>query len=275
MLTINLVEGNVLFTAQTGPGAFYAVIPHGVMVWAFGLAFGYSILAMVIGFLKFKLLTEDDGSVIAGTRSATDDAASMRYMDGGGAGCTYPGEVPSRARRWFHHMTAYGFLLCFAATSVATIHHYVFSWIAPYSWWSLPVILGTVGGIGLIIGPGGLLAMNLHTYLKSRGEGVDGPNDPSRIELDAGFALLLLLTSITGMALLIWRDSAAMGMLLAVHLGIVLALFVTLPYGKMVHGVYRFAALARYARESAAGGIDGDDSGDDSGEAGGSNAPGI
>jgi len=30
------------------------------------------------------------------------------------------------------------------------------------------------------------------------------------------------------------------------HLGAVMALFVTLPYGKFVHALYRFAALVRY-----------------------------
>jgi citrate/tricarballylate utilization protein len=34
-----------------------------------------------------------------------------------------------------------------------------------------------------------------------------------------------------------------------VHLGSVLALFVTLPYGKFVHGLYRLAALVKYRRE--------------------------
>ena len=28
---------------------------------------------------------------------------------------------------------------------------------APYPWYDLPVVLGTLGGIGLIIGPAGLL----------------------------------------------------------------------------------------------------------------------
>jgi citrate/tricarballylate utilization protein len=61
------------------------------------------------------------------------------------------------------------------------------------------------------------------------------------------FILMLLLTSVTGMALLALRATPAMGTLLALHLGVVLALFITLPYGKFVHGLYRFAALARYA----------------------------
>ena len=38
-----------------------------------------------------------------------------------------------------------------------------------------------------------------------------------------------------------------MGALLVVHLGAVLALFLTLPYGKFVHGIYRAAALMKYA----------------------------
>jgi citrate/tricarballylate utilization protein len=40
-----------------------------------------------------------------------------------------------------------------------------------------------------------------------------------------------------------------MGPLLALHLGVVFALFITMPYGKFVHGLYRFVALVRYARE--------------------------
>jgi citrate/tricarballylate utilization protein len=40
-----------------------------------------------------------------------------------------------------------------------------------------------------------------------------------------------------------------MGTLLFLHFGFVMALFVTLPYGKFVHGLYRTVALIQYARE--------------------------
>jgi citrate/tricarballylate utilization protein len=40
-----------------------------------------------------------------------------------------------------------------------------------------------------------------------------------------------------------------MGMLLAIHLGFVMGLFLSLPYGKFVHGLYRFLALVKYAGE--------------------------
>jgi len=64
--------------------------------------------------------------------------------------------------------------------------------------------------------------------------------------MDTGFLMLLFLTSLTGLLLLALRETRAMGPLLALHLGAVMALFVTLPYGKFVHALYRLAALVRF-----------------------------
>ena len=44
-----------------------------------------------------------------------------------------------------------------------------------------------------------------------------------------------------------------MGTLLALHLGAVLSLFLTLPSGKFAHGLYRYGALLLHARERRAG----------------------
>jgi citrate/tricarballylate utilization protein len=67
--------------------------------------------------------------------------------------------------------------------------------------------------------------------------------------MDVAFILMLLLTSLTGLLLLVLRATPAMGVLLAVHLGVVFALFVTMPYGKFMHGPYRLLALLRHAEE--------------------------
>ena len=71
--------------------------------------------------------------------------------------------------------------------------------------------------------------------------------------MDVSFLALLFLTSLTGLLLLVLRETAAMGVLLRIHLGIVLGLFLTLPYGKFVHGIYRSAALVRSVLETARG----------------------
>jgi citrate/tricarballylate utilization protein len=40
-----------------------------------------------------------------------------------------------------------------------------------------------------------------------------------------------------------------MAWLLAVHLGVVMALFLTLPYGKFAHGIFRCAGLLKWSIE--------------------------
>jgi len=104
-----------------------------------------------------------------------------------------------------------------------------------------PVALGASGGFGLIVGPLGLL------WLKARRD--PALASPPQTGMDVAFAVLLLLTSFTGLLLLALRNTAAMGTLLAMHLGTVMALFLTLPYGKFVHAVYRYAALVRHHLE--------------------------
>jgi citrate/tricarballylate utilization protein len=67
--------------------------------------------------------------------------------------------------------------------------------------------------------------------------------------MDYGFIALLSLTSLTGLLLWWLRGTDALALMLALHLGVVMALFATLPYGKFAHGVFRSAALLRYAVE--------------------------
>lgn len=59
----------------------------------------------------------------------------------------------------------------------------------------------------------------------------------------------MFLTSATGLGLWALRGHAQMPLALAIHLGCVMALFATLPYNKFAHGVYRTAALLRFAVE--------------------------
>jgi citrate/tricarballylate utilization protein len=205
-----------------------------------------AVFALGMGAARFWRGVRPETVAGAQTQGAAAEAAhaalSLKYLDGGhGDGCNDEDDRYTLRRRRFHHLTFYGFMLCFAATSVATLYHYVFGWIAPYPLTSLPVILGTVGGIGLLVGPAGLLWLNMRRD-PSHGDTAQRP-------MDRGFIALLFLTSATGLALLVWRDTGAMAFWLAVHLGVVMALFLTLPYGKFAHAVYRCAALLKFAIE--------------------------
>jgi citrate/tricarballylate utilization protein len=222
-------------------GAFYAVLPHEVMAGLFGAVFGFVVLSLAMSWAAFWPESGEEPLAFVQPvtfSAATSDAARLKYLDGGGEGCTWPTEKPSFARRHAHHLTFHGFVLCFASTVVATIYHYVFGWKAPYPLYSLPVLLGIAGGLGLVIGPVALLV------LRARRD----PDlaDPSQDGMDRAFILLLLLVGATGLALLVLRETRGMGVALAIHLGSVLAFFLAMPYGKFVHGLYRFAALVRF-----------------------------
>jgi citrate/tricarballylate utilization protein len=240
-------DPSVLLGIHTGPGAFYQLMPHDAMALLFGAVFVYAILAIMMGMVAFwRDIGAPPGAATPGSLwQAVKDAGRLRYLDGGEAGCMNEDDAPTDPRKRYHHATFYGFLLCFAATVVGTLYHYLLGREAPYPWYDLPVVLGTLGGIGLTIGPLGLLMAKQKRDPDLR--------DDRGVGMDVAFIVMLLFAGITGLALLVLRDTAAMGPLLALHLGIVFALFLTLPYGKFVHGIYRFLALVRYASEIRSG----------------------
>jgi citrate/tricarballylate utilization protein len=239
-----LNDRQVLLGIHTGPGAFYALMPHNAMAVLFSATLLYAVIVLVMGVRAFWRDIGEPIRMLAEPGSlwqAMKDAGRLRYLDGGGVGCFNDDERPSDRRRIYHHLTFYGFLLCFAATAVATLYHYLIAREAPYPWWDLPVVLGTLGGVGLLIGPAGLLL--------ERSNRDSALVDEKRTGMDVAFIAMLFLTAVTGMALLLWRATPAMGPLMALHLGVVFALFITMPYGKFVHGIYRYVALVRYAKE--------------------------
>lgn len=223
-------------------GNFYAIFPHDTLALMFGTVFAFVTLALALGVRRFWRDISPGDYMPGAAAEATGDVLRLKYLDGGhGQGCNNESDRFSLLRRKFHHLTFYGFMLCFAATSVATLYHYLLDLHAPYPMLSLPVVLGVLGGVGLVVGPAGLLWLNLRRH-PLHGDAAQKP-------MDRAFIALLMLTSLSGLGLLAFRDSGAMGLWLAVHLGVVMALFLTLPYGKFAHGVYRSAALLKWSNE--------------------------
>ena len=239
-LALGLLAGGDAFLAPHSDeqGAFYQVMPHTAMVGLFGALASFAAAALLVGLRRcWRDFGCGAGAVTdrAALRQALRDVVTLRHLaDGDPDGHAF--------RRWWHHCTFYGFLLCFAATTVAAFYHNVMGWPAPYPLSSVPVVLGSLGGAGLLVGPAGLLWMKLRRPPERR--------DRAQLGMDLVLLALLFETSLTGFLLLAARESAAMGPLLGVHLGAVAGLFLLLPYGKFVHGLYRFCALFRCALEA-------------------------
>jgi citrate/tricarballylate utilization protein len=255
-VALALATGLALFlllaAARTGSlgavppgGNFYAVFPHNLLVSLFAPVFVFVVLALTLGVRRFwrdvsppREANQPPGAL----PEAVGNALSLRYLDGGhGEGCHNEDDRWTHARRRAHHLTFYGFLLCFASTSVATLYHYAFGWVAPYDLPSVPKLLGAVGGVLLLLGTAQLLRLRM---VRNPAQG-----DASQKPMELGFIALLLLASFTGLGLWLARGQTGQTVWLAVHLGVVMALFVTLPYGKFAHGVFRSAALLKYQIE--------------------------
>ncbi|KAG0941760.1 hypothetical protein G6F31_014971 [Rhizopus arrhizus] len=106
----------------------------------FMLAQREALLALGVGVTRFWRNVSPGAASGAAVAEAAHDALRLRYLDGGhGKGCNNADDAFTLWRRRFHHFTVYGFMLCFAATCVATLYHYLLGQQAPYPFWSAPV----------------------------------------------------------------------------------------------------------------------------------------
>ncbi len=241
-LVLAAMTNGTLWPAPATGGDFYAIFPHNLMVALFAPVFVFALLALGLGVRRFWRDVSPGDPGVPALAEAGRDILGLKYLDGGhGEGCNNADDAFTLARRRFHHLTFYGFLLCFAATATGTVYHYVFGWTAPYPLASLPKLFGVTGGIALAVGTAGLWRLNLARH-PLHGDAAQRP-------MDRSFIALLFLAAVSGLALWLLRETGALVLLLALHLGVVMALFATLAYGKFAHGVYRGAALLKWAIE--------------------------
>jgi citrate/tricarballylate utilization protein len=235
---------NRVFALHRGPGAFYQVIPYPAMlVPALALGF-YGAAVWVAGGARFWIDTgrqlRKQGCFRA-LAHAAGDVLKLRWLKGGGPGCYYPGARTSPFRRVYHSLVFYGFLSALVSTTLAAIYQDLLHRLPPYSLTSAPVIFGTIGGIGMMVGVAGLISMKLKSD--------QTPAGARALSSDYLFLVILGLTSLSGMLTLASRTTRAMGFILTIHLGLIAALFITMPYGKFVHSVYRSLAIIRHRIE--------------------------
>ncbi len=246
LVTVGAANGT-LIEEHRGEGAFYEVVPHDTIVGLYLAGAAFAVVAMVLSIRNYWRAIGAERPALADLRRAGRSANTLEYLDGGGPGCMNEDDTPDDNRRFFHHLTYYGFALCLAATTLAAVLEGAFDSVAPYPLWHPVVVLGTVGGLGLLVGPAGLLA--------AKRRRADGLVDPEARSMELTFLAMLAALSLTGLATLVLRATAVMPLVLVVHLAVVFAFFVTAPYTKLVHGAYRYAALVNDAGERRRAGL--------------------
>jgi citrate/tricarballylate utilization protein len=238
------LAGQGLIRVHPGPGAFYAVVPYVLVVVPALVATAFVVAVLVAGMARFWRAAGGTARQLLDGRLwlvAGREALTLRWLGGGGGGCYYPDpERPSEVRRALHAVVVGGLLLAFAATVAAAVLQDVLGRLPPYPVLSPPVVLGAAGGVATIAGCTALLVLK--------------PGTERARSLDVAFLVALDAAAITGMLTLGLRATPALGPALVLHLGSLVALYVTAPYGKLVHAVYRFAALLRDAGERGAAG---------------------
>ena len=246
VLGLLFIPSKILFATHVGAGAFYEVVPYAAMVAGGLILFFYGIAVWLNGGSRFWRETtsalQEKGSWKA-LAAAVGAVLGLRYLKGGGPGCFYPDERPSSVRRVYHSLTFWGLLSDFVSTTLAFIYQDIFHVLPPYSLTSAPVIFGAIGGVALILGTGGLIFFKLQSDR--------APAEAAATGMDYVFLVTLGVTALTGMLTLILRETAAMGSILVLHLASVAALFLSAPYGKFVHAVYRTLAVIRYEIEQS------------------------
>jgi citrate/tricarballylate utilization protein len=246
VLALLFIPSGNLFTVYVGPGAFYEVVPYLAMVTGALILFFYGIAVWLRGGERFWEETSSTLKERGNLRTlaaAMGAALGLRYLKGGGPGCFYPDEQPSSIRRVYHALTFWGFASDFVSTTLAFVYQDVLHRLPPYELTSAPVILGSIGGVALILGTCGLIYYKLRSDREPAAAAASG--------MDYVFLVTLGLTALTGMLTLIFRATPAMGSILVLHLACIAALFISAPYGKFVHAAYHTLAIVRYEIEQS------------------------
>ena len=233
-----LTTGGAAFGAGAS-GDPYALLPYWLMLVVGGAP---ALWAVLVGAWAVAGYWRDTHGALRDLASpriwarALRTGATLRHMRGGGEEeCAYPGEEPTPVRRRYHGLTFWGFVLCFASTVSAGIEQDFLGIDPPYPLLSVPVVLGTVGGAGMIVGCAGLLALKRRSAREMATE--------TMTRADHGLLGALLVLAVTGVLTLALRETAVFGAILLIHLAAIVVCFAVAPYTKFVHWVYRLLAI--------------------------------
>jgi quinone-modifying oxidoreductase, subunit QmoC len=226
---VYLVNG---FAVGPGALAYNHVVPNWMIDSVFVPAFLFAIVTALGGarraWAAWGAGASRQGTFLQGlSMVAADVLAHRRFSQ-----C----EV-ANTRKWSHTFLVWGFLAAFVTTASVATSEYAFGMEIPLAQTNpikllgnLAAVLLTLGVLGLIFKRMGLEALTGHFKA-----------------FDGFFLWLVALVTFTGIASEIARYVLPVQVALSiyvVHLGMVLALFVTFPFSKFAHALYRTMAMA-------------------------------
>ena len=239
LVIVLIVLGRVLGSdSQARAGSIYRLMPYSAILVVVLVPVAWSILAVTIGAARFWRDTHGPLRDLLGVRRWARTLVAgltLRHMTGGGSGCDYPTDVPNGSRRRAHLILTAGFGLCLLSTAAAGIMQDFLDDRPPYAWLSVPVITGTAGGLGLIVGCTWLIALKRSADATL--------TTPTMTKADLGLLGALIALAATGLGTLVLRSTPAFEPVLVVHLAAVVLAFAVVPYSKFPHFVYRLLSI--------------------------------
>ena len=235
-----------LFEARTEASAFYAVFPHGQLVAMFLPVFGFAVLALGLGVRRFWRGIGEGPATLPAAGEAAHHALTLKYLDGGhGDGCNEADDRFTLNRRRF------------PPPDVLRLHALL---PVDFRGHALPLPARPARSVRLDEPAKAARHSGWRDARRRRGRAAGiadaTPRAAARARTAArwhvGFIGLLLLIAVSGLGLMLSHGTSLLTPTLCVHLGAVMALFLTMPYGKFAHGVFRSDGAADVVARTAA-----------------------
>jgi len=243
VIAIATMGAAALVSAHPVAASPYSTVPYPAILIETLLPFLFSCIVLVHGARKYWRVAGTSGALPGGWRAIVDciyEAGSLKNLRGGGEPC-HENARPSKMRRIWHQCVSYGFVFCLMSTISAAVLQDIVGRAPPYVVWSIPVVLGLVGGAGMTVGCSALII--------TKGRADREATDARMESRDYGLLIALEFIAVTGIMTILSRNSAAYGSILVFHLATVGTAFAVAPYTKFVHWIYRSMALYRDAVE--------------------------
>ena len=220
------------FQVAAGPLAYNRHIPNGLIDSVFVPAVLFALVAAVSGARKawaaWGVGAQREGTLLSGLVGVAGDVLAHRRF----TGCKV-----AHTRRFSHSLLLWGFVAAFATTTSVATAEYVFGAEIPLAQVHPIKLLGNLSAVLLSFGLAGL-------WLKRMGSRELAGRSKA---FDSFFLVLVVLLVASGIGAELARYALPGQLALSVyvfHLGMVLSFFLTFPFSKFAHALYRTLAMA-------------------------------